>query len=166
MGSSQKERKVQKKCSQVQPEEGNMVHQTVSNILQQLPIDLLMCLQFEFPSQIVQHAYFNQSMVGVLISMYYALLTPPLRPSLCNLRTIPSGNLVMKDTPGLNFSPEIVSLFSITTNTLRIRHTSSQTHTNSSIPPTVGRNGWKAEHLLRPTFSDSKCYGSTLIWTS
>ena len=31
-GGSQKERKVQKKCSQAQPEEGNVVHQTVSNV--------------------------------------------------------------------------------------------------------------------------------------
>ena len=40
-GGSQKERKVQKKCSQAQPEEGNVVHQTVSNLPQQYPIDLL-----------------------------------------------------------------------------------------------------------------------------
>ncbi|KAF8634658.1 hypothetical protein AX15_000797 [Amanita polypyramis BW_CC] len=43
-GGVEKDKKVSKKCSQAQPEEGSVVHQI-----------------FEFPSQIVQYAYFNKS---------------------------------------------------------------------------------------------------------
>ncbi|KAI0041822.1 Oligoxyloglucan reducing end-specific cellobiohydrolase [Auriscalpium vulgare] len=39
-----KDEKVEKKCSQAQPAEGNVIHQT-----------------FEFPAQILQHAYFKES---------------------------------------------------------------------------------------------------------
>ncbi|KAL0954074.1 hypothetical protein HGRIS_005224 [Hohenbuehelia grisea] len=43
-GGVKKDEKVEKKCSQAQPPEGDIVHQT-----------------FEFPSQVVQHAYFKKS---------------------------------------------------------------------------------------------------------
>ncbi|KAK2467352.1 hypothetical protein APHAL10511_000587 [Amanita phalloides] len=43
-GGVEKDKKVSKKCSQAQPEEGNVVHQI-----------------FKFPSQIVQYEYFNMS---------------------------------------------------------------------------------------------------------
>ena len=42
-GGVQRDRKVQKKCSQAQPEEGNVVHQTVSDVPQKWSIDLLIC---------------------------------------------------------------------------------------------------------------------------
>ncbi|KAF8638219.1 hypothetical protein AX17_002368 [Amanita inopinata Kibby_2008] len=43
-GGIEKDKEVEKKCSQAQPEEGNVLHQT-----------------FEFSSQIVQYSYFNES---------------------------------------------------------------------------------------------------------
>ncbi len=71
-GGVQKDKKVKKKCSQAQPEEGNVVHQTVSSASQRWFIDLLNCPQFDFPSSIVQHSYFNQSTVSALTSMHCA----------------------------------------------------------------------------------------------
>jgi len=42
-GGVQKDKKVEKKCSQAQPDEGSVVHQTVSGVSQRWFINLLIC---------------------------------------------------------------------------------------------------------------------------
>ena len=107
-----------------------------------------------------------QSINGECFDIYASCILISPRPSLYDLRIIPSGNQATKDTPGPSSSLTSVSSSFITTNMLRTRLTSSQDHANSSIPPTMGRDGRKAKHPLRPTSSEHRCYASTPRRTS
>jgi hypothetical protein len=61
-----KDEKVEKKCSQGQPAEGEVIHQTVRLLFAHFEFALIKQLQFEFQSAIVQHAYFKESTVSTL----------------------------------------------------------------------------------------------------